>query len=393
MGLFRRSGSREVVRTQGPLEVVPRPLPEASTVPLPVRAISEWSWRLLVSIAALAALIFGLMYLSTVTVAVLVAVLLAALLSPVTDFLDHRARLPRTVAVIVTVLAAVGAVTGVLTLAGNSIVDGFPQLRDRAVEGFQNAVDWLGNGPLALDESQLQSYLTQIEQQVSANTQTIVSGALSFTTSAGNILAGALIAIFCLFFFLREGRVIWTWIVGLTPRAGRERVDGAGLRSWISLGQYTRTQILVAVVDGFFIGLGAYLLGVPLAIPLGLLVFLGAFIPIVGALISGTVAVAVALVDQGPLVALAMLGVVLVVQQVEGNVLQPLLMSRALKLHPVAVLLAVAAGTIVGGIVGALLSVPLIAVANTALKYLTGKESVPPDVAGRFHEATARWRT
>lgn len=396
MGLLGRGRVRErpAPDPRPPAPVVPPPLgPAASTVPLPVRAASEWSWRVLIIAVASAILIVGLIQLKTVVVPVLVATLLASLLAPAVGWLRERAGLPRTLAVVVTLIAVVGAVSGLIALAGNSIVNGLPELVDNAIAGFQDALDWLSEGPLALDQATISSWYAQIEQQLSENSQAIVNGALSLTTSAGHIAAGALIALFCLFFFLREGRTIWTWLVSLFPRAARAQVDGAGLRSWVSLGSYARTQILVAFVDGVGIGFGAWALGVPLPIPLGILVFVGAFIPIIGALLTGAIAVAVALVDGGALTALLMLAVVVAVQQIEGNLLQPLLMSRALKLHPVAVLLAVSTGTLVGGIVGALFAVPIIAVANTALKYLNGDDPVGERLQRQFDEATDRWQT
>jgi predicted PurR-regulated permease PerM len=366
--------------------------PERHAVTFPVRAASEWSWRVIVIAGAVAGLILGLIHLKTVVVPVLVATLLASLLAPVAGWLHHRLHLPRALSVAATMLIALGAVTGLIAIAGSSIADGVPALADNAVTGFEDAVSWLSSGPLQLDQATITGWLDQIQEQISANSQTILTGALSVTSSAGHVAAGALITLFCLFFFLLEGRVIWRWLVHLFPRPARERVDGAGLRSWISLGSYARTQILVAFVDGVGIGLGAWLLGVPLAIPLGVLVFVGAFIPIIGALVTGSIAVAVALVDGGIGTALVMLAIVLGVQQIEGHLLQPLLMSRALRLHPVAVLLAVATGTLIGGIVGALFAVPVIAVANTALKYLNGADPVPEKLQAEFEELTKEWQ-
>lgn len=262
-----------------------------------------------------------------------------------------------------------------LTLAGTSIASGISDLGARAFVGLEEGLGWLSTGPLGLSPVTIDQWVGQIREQLQANADRILTGALSVTTSVGHIVAGALIALFCLFFFLKDGRVIWSWVVGLFPKSAREKIDGAGLRGWMSLGTYARTQIMVAFIDGVGIGLGAWLLGVPLALPLGVLVFIGSFIPIIGAITTGSIAIAVALVDQGVLRAGLMLLVVLAVQQIESNLLQPILMSKALSLHPVAVLLAVAAGTIVGGIVGALFAVPLIAVSNTVLLYLNGRDS------------------
>ncbi|MFV0253006.1 MAG: AI-2E family transporter [Beutenbergiaceae bacterium] len=364
-----------------------------STVTYPVRVASDWAWRSLVIVVASAALIYGLVQLETVVVPVLLATLLAALLAPLKDALIRRAHFPPVLAVLAVMFGAIGALVALLTLAGNAIVDGVPALWRRASFGFQNMLDWLSEGPLGLDDEALNGWLLQAQSQLSENIDSILSGALSFTSSAGHVGAGALITLFCLFFFLKEGQLVWTWLVGLFPRPARAKVDGAGMRAWISLGDYARTQIVVAIVDGIGIGLGAMILGVPLALPLAILVFIGAFIPIIGALISGSVAVAVALVAGGPLDAIIMLVIVLGVQQVEGHLLQPLLMSRALKLHPVAVLLSVTTGTIVGGIVGALFAVPLIATVNTAVKYLTGQDPLPKAQARIFNKITRRkWR-
>ncbi|WP_156251761.1 AI-2E family transporter [Pseudactinotalea terrae] len=399
MGWLRSGRSRDVVvvRETSPLTTRPTDtatLQEAhrSSVPAPVRAASEWSWRLILIVIGVTLVVAGLVWLKTVVVPVLVATLLASLLAPLTGWLCRRFRFPRVLAVLTTLVGVIAVVGGLVTLAGSSIADGFPALRDQATAGFDDALAWLSSGPLRLDEATLSSWVDQLQEQLSSNSEAIVSGALSLTTSAGHIAAGALIALFCLFFFLLEGRRIWTWVVGLFPRVARARIDGAGLRGWISLGTYARTQILVAFVDGIGIGLFAWLLGVPLPVPLGILVFVGAFIPIIGALVTGSVAVAVALVDGGILTAVLMLAAVLFVQQVEGNLLQPLLMSQALRLHPVAVLLAVATGTLVGGIVGALFAVPLIAVANTAIKYLNGKDPIPDRLKGEFEELTRRWQ-
>ena len=225
----------------------------------------------------------------------------------------------------------------------------------------------------------------------------LVSGALHATTTVGHVAAGALIALFCLFFFLLDGRTIWSWVVGLLPRGSREHVHQAGRRGVVTLGAYTRTQILVAAVDALGIGLGAALLGVPLALPLAVLVFLGSFVPIVGAIVTGSVAVLVALVANGPVNALLLLAVVLVVQQIEGHGLQPFLMGHAVSLHPVAVLLSVAAGSFVAGIVGALFAVPIVATLNTVILYLHGHDKFPQlgrddhvPVRGRGHPVLDR---
>jgi len=286
-------------------------------------------------------------------------------------------RFRRGAAAITSVLLLLAAVAGLVVLAGRSIVNGFGDLSDQASQGVDEALAWLSDGPLNVSTDQLDQLIGQGRDQLSENVDTLLSGALSVTTTVGHVAAGALIALFCTFFFLLDGRTVWAWIVGLLPLSVRERVHQAGRRGIVTLSGYTRTQILVALVDATGIGLGAAILGVPLAVPLATLVFVGSFIPIVGAIATGAVAVLVALVAKGWVVALIMLGVVLLVQQLEGHILQPLLMGHAVSLHPVAVLLVVAAGSMAAGIVGALFAVPIAAVLNTVVLYLHGHDKFP----------------
>ncbi|MGW6131909.1 AI-2E family transporter [Cellulomonas sp. NPDC055163] len=348
-----------------------------SAVPPSVQAAAAWSWRIIVIAAALALLLAVIGYFKVLVVSVAIAVLLTVLLAPFVRFLQRRARFSRGLASGTAVLALLALVAGLLTLAGRSLVNGFAELSDQAQEGFRELARWLSSGPLDLSTDQIDRYIDQAQSQVSDNASSLVSGALSVGTTVGHVAAGALITLFCTFFFLLDGRHVWAWFVGLMPVTSRDRIHQAGRRGVVTLGGYTRTQILVALVDAIGIGLGALILQVPLALPLATLVFLGSFIPIVGALVSGSVAVLVALVAHGPVVALIMVGVVLLVQQIEGHVLQPLLMGHAVSLHPVAVLLAVAAGSLAAGIVGALFAVPIVAVINTVVLYLHGHDKFP----------------
>jgi predicted PurR-regulated permease PerM len=204
------------------------------------------------------------------------------------------------------------------------------------------------------------------------------------------VLVGALIALFCTFFFLHDPRGIWGWVVGLLPMSARERVNQAGRRGAVTLAAYTRTQILVAAVDAVGIGIGAVFFVPSLALPISILVFVGSFVPVVGAIVTGAIAVVVVLVSNGWVAALIMLGVVLLVQQIESHALQPFLMGQAVSLHPVAVILAVAAGSYAAGIVGALFAVPLAAVLNTVILYLNGHDKFPE--LGDEDALPIRWR-
>lgn len=354
-------------------------LDEARRAPLPagvVRAAS-WSWRVLLIAAASALVMWLIVQLKIVVVPVAVALLLTVLLTPLVHFFQRRLRMSRTVASMVSVILLLVLVIGLLTLAGRSIVVGISELWSQASEGIDQVMDWLATGPLKVSEDDVTTLLDRAREATSGASSEVVSGALAATVTLGHVLTGAVIAVFCTFFFLKDGRMIWAWVVGLMPRGTREHTHQAARRGIVTLGAYTRTQILVAAVDAIGIGVGAAILGVPLALPLAILVFIGSFVPIVGALVSGTVAVLVALVAQGPGVALVMLGIVLAVQQIEGHVLQPFLMGHAVSLHPVAVILVVTAGSFIAGILGALFAVPIAATINTVVLYLHGHDKFP----------------
>ncbi|RPF26049.1 AI-2E family transporter [Georgenia muralis] len=349
----------------------------SGVVPFGLRASAAWAWRFIVVAAALAILGYLVITFQTIVVAFLLAIIIAVLLDPLAAWLRRVLRFPRALASLTAIVATLATLVALLVLAGRSIVDGFGALTEQAVAGFDQLLAWLSDGPLGIDEAQIDQVLEQVTGQVRDNSDVLINGVVNATGSLTSVLTGAVIAIFCLFFFLKEGRRIWQWFVRLAPRPARERINESGIRAWITVGGYARTQILVAFVDAVGIAAGALILGVPLALPIGVLVFLGAFIPIVGAFLTGAVAVLVALVDQGPVTGLIMFAIVLLVQQIEGNLLQPWLQGNALSLHPIAILLAVTAGTGVAGILGALLAVPVAAVLNTVLLYLNGHDKYP----------------
>jgi predicted PurR-regulated permease PerM len=333
-----------------------------------MRIAAAWSWRFLVVVAALAILYYGLGYVSEITVPVTIALLLCALLNPVKRFLvDHGWR-PGLAATVVFV-GGLLIVAGIITLVVEQFVAGSADLAARVGTGLDTVQTWLVTGPFKVSQDQIDSVVTSIKQAVLDNREAVTSGAVTTATSAGRVLTGLVLVMFILFFFLRDGKKIWDWIVGLAPRRARSQIDGAANRAWWTLGGYVRATVLVAFVDAIGIGLGLVILGVPLAFPLIAFVFLASFIPIIGALLSGVVAVLVALVTVGLVKAIIILIVVIAVQQLEAHVLQPVL----------AVALTITAGVIIAGITGALLAVPLAACANAAVKFLVGKENNPAD--------------
>jgi predicted PurR-regulated permease PerM len=344
------------------------------TVPWSMRVATAWSWRLLV-VGAVGYFLLKLMAMYLVLVApVFIALLLVALIKPLTDLLQRTA-LPRGIGALVTVLLVLATVVGLFTVVGTQVVSGFSDLQTQATAGLAEVQRALAGPPLHLTTTQLAQYLAQARTSLFGNGDQLVTGALAATSTAGHVVTGLFLTLFTTYFFLAQGTSIWAWIVRLLPRAARRPMDEAARRGWVTLTAFVRATIVVALTDALGIGTGAALLGVPLALPLGVLVFLGAFIPVVGALISGSVAVLIALVSVGVVKALLMLAVVLVVQQIESHVLQPFLLGRAVSVHPLAVILGIAAGALTAGILGALFAVPLVAVGHTVAVSLSDRDA------------------
>lgn len=341
----------------------------SSRVPLLLRVSAALSWRFVVVVAALYVVAYVLGFLASIVIPVAIALLLAALLSPgVAKLVEWR--VPRGVATTVMMIIGTGVLGGVLTFVISEFSRGLPELQSQVGASLDTIQQWLKDGPAHLSDAQLQNYLNEIVKTIKENQAEITSGALTTAATLGEVLTGLLLALFTLIFFLHDGDGIWRFVIRGVPRDVRQRVDVAGRRGFGSLVSYVRATAAVAVVDAVGVGIGLAIIGVPLVVPLSALVFLGAFIPIVGAVFTGAVAVLIALVTNGPIAALVVLAVLIGVMQLESHVLQPLLLGRAVKLHPLAVVLAIAGGLVVGGIAGALLAVPLLAVLNSGIRSL-----------------------
>ncbi|WP_419705554.1 AI-2E family transporter [Promicromonospora sp. NFX87] len=364
------------------------PIDKSGAVPPAIQAAASWSWRMLLIGAFVAAALWLITLLKTIVIPVAVALLLTIMLTPFRRLLNERLRVPRGLSAGLSLIGLVVVVAGLITLAGQSIANGFADLRTQAISGFNEL--WTQLSVTFGLENELRSYSQDILDQLETQQSAIVSGVFGAAATAGSVLVGALIALFCTFFFLHDPRGIWGWLVGLLPQSSRERVNQAGRRGAVTLAAYTRTQILVAAVDAVGIGIGAVFFVPSLALPISILVFVGSFVPVVGAIVTGAIAVVVVLVSNGWVAALIMLGVVLLVQQIESHALQPFLMGQAVSLHPVAVILAVAAGSYAAGIVGALFAVPLAAVLNTVILYLNGHDKFPE--LGDEDALPIRWR-
>ncbi|MCW2566890.1 MAG: putative integral rane protein [Mycobacterium sp.] len=355
-------------------------------VPRGVRVAAAWTWRLLVIASGVYALAWVAARLSTVLIPVAVALLLSALLHRPVAYLRAQGA-PRSLSAAVVLVSGLAVVGGTLGVVINAMVNGFADLSSNVTQGVDKVRDWLVEGPLGLSQTQIDNYIASATKAVSDNRSTITSGALSTASTVGHVLAGFFIVLFVTFFFLRDGAHIWAFLTRFLPRGARLPVWRAGNDAWETLHAYVKATVFVAFVDALGIGIGSAVLGVPLALPLGALVFLSSFIPVVGATLSGVVAILVALVAKGPVTALIMLAIVIGVQQLEGHVLQPFVMGRAVSLHPLAVILVLTAGIVIAGIVGGLIAVPILAVLNTAVRSLaTSRRSLasrngPPGTA------------
>lgn len=341
----------------------------SASVPRGLRVATAYSWRFLVIAGAIGVGIWLVIQLKLLVIPLMIGILITALLWPVFSWM-LRHRVPRWLAIVISVVGLLAIVAGLLWLVVWQITRQWSSVQARTVEAVEEFRQYLIAGPLHLTEAQIDGLLDQAGALIQAQGELLWSGALALGTTLGHVATGALLSLFILLCTLADGGGIWRWTTRLFPATARPAVDGAGRAGWVTVVNYARTQLLVATIDAVGIGLGAFLLGVPLAIPVAVLVFLGAFIPIVGAVVTGAVAVFLALVYNGPWIALWMLVVVLGVQQIEGHVLQPLLMGSAVKVHPLAVVLVVAGGAMIAGIPGALFAVPLAAFVNVVAVYL-----------------------
>jgi predicted PurR-regulated permease PerM len=350
----------------------------ADAVPPGMRIAAAWSWRLLVVAGVLALVVFLVIQLRDIVVPLMVAMLLAALLVPFSNWLQ-RHRWPRWAAIAVSEVGILAILGGLIWLIWFTVRNGYPALVAQTEARWEDLKAWLLDSPLQISEADIQAWVDRIVAWFQDGGGELWSGALSLGSTLGHILAGFLLVLFATLFILIDGRGIWHWIVRIFPRKARAALIGGGEAGWITLSTFVRVQVLVAFIDAVGIGLGAFILGLfydgfPLVVPIAILVFLGSFIPVVGAVVSGALAVFIALVFMGPWQAFVMLLIVIGVQQLEGHVLQPFLVGNAVKVHPLAVVIVVAAGGFLAGIPGALFAVPLVATANAMIVYIARGE-------------------
>ena len=347
---------------------------EAGSVEPLVRKAAAWAWRLLVMLAAVVALLWVLKKLEVIVVPVLLAMMVSALLVPAVDWIDKRG-LPRGAAVTLVLLGGFTILGGILAFVIVQFVYGLPDLTDQVTRSIDSTRRWLIEGPLHLRGEQISNAGNAAIQALRNNQSKLTSGALSTAATITELVTAAVLTLFTLIFFLYDGRNIWQYVTRIFPVGVRDRVREAGYAGYGSLIGYVRATFLVALTDAAGVGTGLAIMGIPLALPLASLVFLGAFIPLVGAVIAGFLAVVVALLAKGIVYALLTLGLLVVVNQIETHLLQPLVMGRAVSVHPLAVVLAISTGGVLAGIVGALLAVPTVAFLNNAIQVLLAPDA------------------
>ena len=350
-----------------------------------VRVAAEWCWRLLILVLAVVVLGYLSRKLATVVIPVAIALLAAALLAPLVNLLQ-RLGLPRSIGVFVALVGSLGVIAGLFTFVIEQIVTGVPQLADEFKTSVHTVQDWLINGPLHLSTDQINNAGNTIVKTLEQNQTALTNGALTTAAAIGEFLTGAFLTLFILIFFLYGGDQIWHFVTRVVPTPQRERVRAAGRLGFGSLVGFVRATVVVAAVDAIGIGTGLAILSVPLALPLATLVFIGAFVPIIGSLLAGFIAVFLALMTKGLVTALIVLGITVAVMQLESHVLQPLVMGRAVRIHPLAVVLAITTGVVLYGIVGGLLAVPFAAVMNTAIHSLLAGS--PEELFQELHSGT-----
>lgn len=349
--------------------VVPARPDPAQAVPWGVRVAAEAGWRVLVLAGTVWVLMRAISAIQLVVLAFVAALLITALLQPTVARL-RRYGLPRGPATALTAILGFVIMGLIGWFVTWQVMENIDNLSNQVQDGIDELRKWLLNSPFHVTDKQINQIAKNLRDAVGANTDQITSAGLEGVTVVVEALTGILLAIFSTLFLLYDGRRIWEWTLKLVPAAARPGVAGAGPRAWRTLTAYVRGTVIVALIDAIFIGLGIYFLNVPMAVPLAVFIFLFSFIPLVGAVASGALAVVVALVTQGVFTAVMVLVVVLAVQQIEGHVLQPFILGRAVRVHPLAVVLSVAAGGMIAGIGGAVVAVPLVAVTNTVVGYL-----------------------
>ncbi len=354
------------------------PEQRAVKVPFVLAGAAAWGWRILVSAAALALIVVVLIQLYVVVVPVVLALFLAAVLEPAVAWLRAR-RWPPALAAATVFVGSLTALVLLLGWIGTSVANQFDDVGEQFREGIESVKRWAEGEPLNLPRQRVDQLEADVRSTIRTATGGVAERAVGRARAAGEVLGGVVLLLFTLFFLLKDGARMGEWLRRRVPSTYRSDAVALTTSARQVMRQYVLATAATGFIDGVLIGIALWVLGVPLVFPLALLTFLGGFIPIVGATAAGLVSAVVALVTGGFGTALLVVAATVAVQQIEGNVLQPLILERAVRLHPLVTVWAVAAGLVVGGLLGAFLSVPLVAIAvGTASHYWGGEEAGPP---------------
>jgi predicted PurR-regulated permease PerM len=338
-------------------------------IPYGVQLTAAWSWRLIVIIALLGVLAFAIGKIWDIVVPVLIAVLLTAALYPFVSWLRKK-KIPKWLAIVISELGLILVFASLIYLAVWQVSKGFGNVIVHAKEVSNEFLNWLESSFLHISTNDIDKAINSFLASVNENAQKYASGALDVGVVLGHVVAGAILVLVVTLFLLIDGDKIWRWMVSIAPQKARRAIDGAGRTGWVSLTSWTRVQVIVALINAIGISVGAAILHLPFVLPIAIIVFVGSFIPFIGAIVTGGLAILIALLYNGWPAAIWMTLIVLAVNQIEGHVLQPLITGPAVKVHPLAVILAVLLGTLLGGIAGALIAVPTLAFSNAFIGYL-----------------------
>ncbi|GAA4666442.1 AI-2E family transporter [Frondihabitans cladoniiphilus] len=362
-----------------PQPTIPRPDP----IPEGLKIGAGFAGRVIIIAAALALVGLLVYEFSEIVIPLLIGLILSALLLPLESWF-RRHHVPKWISIVLALLVVFGVIVGLGLLVTQQVISELPALSKQITTALKSAESLLATHPFGLTEAKIDGYVKDATTYLQKNASSIGAGAAAAGSSAIHVLEGVFIVFFVTLFALIDGRRIWNFVVRMFPRRASGRINAAGDAGWRTLTSFIRVQLIVAATDAVGIGIGAFALGVPLAVPIAVVVFFGAFVPVVGAIVGGIAAVGIALVFNGWVHALIMLGIVLLVQQLESHVLHPLLTGSAVKVHPLGIVLGVIAGSSVAGVAGAFFAVPFIATVNSMI--VAAYHHDPDEITGAGHD-------
>lgn len=334
------------------------------------------TWRLLIVLAGIAVIWLGLGLIAPVVFAIFFAMLFSALATPIMRF--FRRAFPKVLSMILAILVIAAGVIGILTVVILSVINEGPSIVTSVQNGIKELQTWLQNGPFKLDDSALASLMNQLSEWGKQIGEALLVDVAGTASSIGTLVVAGSVFIFGVIFFMSTPEAIWSWVVSWFPPKAREVVNTSGRIAWDSISGYTRGIVIVALCDALLVFIGLTILGVPLAPALAAVVFLGAFIPVIGAPVATFFAAIVALAERGFVIALLTIVLTVIVGSFDGDVLQPLVMGKAVNIHPLAIVVLIAGGALTLGIVGALIAVPLGAAIYGVAKYVSGRDPEHP---------------